>query len=402
LRESFPGELLQLLREVGEAVAHRGEGIYLVGGGVRDLLLGRPNLDLDLVIEGPAIPLAQELARSKGWKVVTYPQFGTAKISWGDFHLDLATARGETYPHPGALPQVRPGTLRDDLFRRDFTINALAIDLAPNRFGELLDFYGGLKDLERGRLRVLHERSFIDDPTRILRGIRYEQRLGFSFEPKTEELARRDGQVLEKISGERLWHELELILREESPEKALLRAAELGVLPHLRLKFSEMLAGKFQEARLRGRADPMVYLGLLAGELNEEEVESFIQRLKPPGWARQVMKEVVRLRPSLPALAQATRPSEAYRQLEGYYEEALEAAALLSGEGKAEQWLRLYLEKLRFIKPELTGEDLKQMGVPPGRRLGQLLARLHEARLDGEVGSREEEVELVQKLLGEP
>ncbi len=365
-----------------------------------DLLLRRRNLDLDLVVEGPAIPLARELAQSRGWRVTTYPQFGTARISRGNFHLDLATARGETYPQPGALPRVRPGTLQEDLFRRDFTINALAIDLTPNRFGELLDFYGGLQDLKLGRLRVLHELSFVDDPTRILRGIRYEQRLGFSFEPKTEELVWRDGRVLEQISGERLWHELELILREESPEKALLRASELGVLPHLRLRISEALAEKFPEARSRGWTEPSVYLGLLASELSEKEVENFVQRLKPPGWARQVMREVVRLWKSLPHLSQATRPSEACRQLEGYQEETLKVASLLS-EGDAGRWLRLYLEKLRFIKPELTGEDLKQMGVLPGRKLGELLTRLQEARLDGEVSSQEEEVKLVQRLLSE-
>ncbi len=375
----------------------------MVGGGVRDLLLERPSLDLDLVVEGQAISLAQELAKAMGWEVVTHPHFGTAKISWGNFHLDLATARCETYTRPGALPTVRPGTIEEDLFRRDFTINALAVNLAPAHFGELLDLYGGKKDLELGLVRVLHELSFQDDPTRILRGIRYEQRLGFRLEEKTEELARRDSQVLELITGERLWRELELTLEEAQPEKSFLRMADLGVLQrvHVSLDFNGWLAGKFREARAKGLLNPTLYLGLLVSRLSEEEVESLIRRLKPPGWARRAMREVPKLRKYLPTLAEASRPSEVCRELEGYREEVIRVLALVAESAEAKGWLELYLSQLRFIMPELNGEDLKGMGVPPGRKMGRLLAKLKEARLNGEVGSREEEMDLLQRLLKE-
>lgn len=381
--------------------AQKGEGLYLVGGGVRDLLLERPSLDLDLVVEGEAISLAESLAQAKGWEMVTHPHFGTAKIFCRDFRLDLATARSETYPHPGALPQVKPGTIQEDLFRRDFTINALAVHLAPAEFGELLDSYGGERDLQLGLIRVLHELSFTDDPTRILRGVRYEQRLDFRLEEETEKLARRDGQVLQLLTGERLWHELELILKEEQPEKAFLRMAELDVLQrvHPCLNFNPWLAGKFREARRKGLASPALYLGLLTCRLSAEEVEELIDGLKPPGWARKTIREVLKLGESLPTLIGAIHPSQVCRLLENYSEEAIEALALVAESAKVEYWLKLYLSKLRFIKPLLSGEDLQKMGIRPGKKMGRLLAKLQEAKLNGEVESREEEIELVKKLL---
>ncbi|MFA4836906.1 MAG: hypothetical protein WC749_12650, partial [Dehalococcoidia bacterium] len=161
LEAYLPRELFGLLREIGEAAQSRGEAAYLVGGAVRDLLLGQPNLDLDAVVEGNAIALARRIAGARNWAVKTHPSFGTAKLCWGNLSLDMVTARSETYARPGALPTVAPGTIQDDLLRRDFTINAMAARLSPKSFGELLDPHGGQGDLERGLIRILHRGSFI-------------------------------------------------------------------------------------------------------------------------------------------------------------------------------------------------------------------------------------------------
>ncbi|MFQ5925400.1 MAG: poly(A) polymerase, partial [Dehalococcoidia bacterium] len=176
MQERLPQELLSFLRLAGEVARTQGQKLYLVGGAVRDLILGRPNLDFDLVVEGDAPRLARQLARSSGEKVVVHRQFGTAKFHRGDLSIDLVTARSETYARPGALPKVEPGEIGDDLFRRDFSINAMAIALSPPSFGELVDPYRGRIDLEHRLIRILHQRSFIDDATRILRALRYEQR----------------------------------------------------------------------------------------------------------------------------------------------------------------------------------------------------------------------------------
>ena len=182
---------------------------------------GKPIFDLDLVVEGDAIGLAKEFAEKVGGKLTVHTMFNTAKIALDKWTIDIAMARTETYAKPGALPVVKPGTLKTDLFRRDFTVNAMAICLSPDNYGELIDLYGGLNDLKNKIIRVLHEKSFIDDATRIWRAIRYEQRLGFQIEPETLKLLKRDVPMLKTVGGYRLRHELELVLKEKEPEKAL-------------------------------------------------------------------------------------------------------------------------------------------------------------------------------------
>src|SRR4030042_6195240 len=251
LEQRLPAESLNLIRAAGELASEQGLGLYLVGGAVRDLLLGRANFDLDLVVEGDAPKLASRLAQREGGEIVVHRRFGTAKFRYKKLSIDFVTARAETYAHPGALPTVRPGSIKDDLWRRDFTINAIAIHLDRDNFGTPLDPYGGEDDLENRLIRILHEKSFIDDATRMLRAIRYEQRFDFQLEPNTEELLRRDLGMLNTISGDRIRHELELILKEECPEKMLRRASELGVLKeiHSSLKGNGWLEERFQQAR---------------------------------------------------------------------------------------------------------------------------------------------------------
>ena len=268
----LPSELVNFVRVAGELAANQGQSLYLVGGVVRDLLLSRPNFDLDLVLEGDAINLAERLLQVRQGRIITHRRFGTAELQWDKWSVDLATARSETYVEPGALPSVSPGSIEDDLFRRDFTINAMAVMLNPNRYGLLIDLYGGRDDLEHKLIRVLHENSFVDDATRIWRGLRYEQRLNFQLGENSLKLLKRNVSMLDTISGDRIRHELELVLEEEFPEKVLLRAKKLKVLPklHPALKGDDWLAEKFEQAReLSSPNSPSVglYLALLAYRL---------------------------------------------------------------------------------------------------------------------------------------
>src|SRR4030043_497632 len=233
LLKYLPPQILALAKIAGKEASELEQELYLFGGVVRDLFLGRANFDFDLVVEGDAINLARRLAKDSQAKLTVHSRFGTAKITYPGFSLDLATARNETYSQPGALPTVKPGSLKDDLIRRDFSINAMALHLNPQRFGELIDMYHGKDDLNNRLIRILHSKSFVDDATRILRAIRYEQRLGFKLETETEKLLRRDVAMLNTISGDRIRHEMGLTLKEEEPEKVILRAEELGVLAKL-------------------------------------------------------------------------------------------------------------------------------------------------------------------------
>ena len=371
---------------------------------MRDLLLDRPNLDFDLVVEGDAPALARQLAKASGEKVTIHRQFGTAKFRFGDLSVDLVTARSEIYPRPGALPMVEPGTIADDLMRRDFSINAMAISLTPSSFGQLFDPHGGKIDLERKAIRILHEGSFIDDATRILRALRYEQRLGFKLEENTQRLLIEHSSMLHTISGDRIRHEIELILREGCPERILKRAEALGVLPeiHPSLRGDGWLAQKFRHARHKAAPAPDLYLPILIYPLTEEESEGLIARLKIVGQKARTMRQVLRLKGDLPSLAAPRLPRSAiYRLLRRYSPEAIAACALACDSATARFRLQLYLGQLRYVKPFLDGEALKGMGIEPGPRLGRMLEGLLEARLDGKVGSRDEEEALVHRRLVE-
>ena len=284
IETSLPVELVILVNNAVAVEGNRKQPLYLVGGVVRDLLLGKINdiCDLDLVVEGDAIGLAGEFAEKSGGKLTAHLMFNTAKIEMGKWTIDIAMARTETYARPGALPVVTSGTLKTDLFRRDFTINAMAVSLSPDNYGELIDLYGGTKDLNSKIIRVLLDKSFTDDATRIWRAIRYEQRLGFKIESDTLSLLKRDVPLLKTVGGYRLRHELELVLKEKEPEKTLMRADELGVLKELHpsLKMDDRLMAKFQEARRTVKATPDYYLGFLTCRLSDDDLRQISKYLR--------------------------------------------------------------------------------------------------------------------------
>ncbi|MFC2021680.1 CCA tRNA nucleotidyltransferase [Chloroflexota bacterium] len=399
IEKQLPFELVDFMQTAGLVAASQGQSLYLVGGVVRDLLLGRPNFDLDLVVEGDAINLAQRLADIVQGKTITHPRFGTAKLKWNEWSVDVATARSETYAKPGALPSVKPGYLASDLFRRDFTINTMAIELIPDRHGQLIDLYDGRDDLNNKLICVLHERSFSDDATRIWRGLRYEQRLNFQLEPITLELLKRDIPMLDTISGDRIRHELELILKEEFPEKILTRAEELEVLPklHPALKANAWLAEKFGQARKINFPDltlPGLYMVLLAYRLTNEENEQLISHLRLPKSLAQTLRDTSSLKATLESLANPQlAPSRIYHLLHGYSLTAITANSLATDSPVARQHIQTFLTKLRYIRPSLT--DLKKMGIAPGPQIKEILQRLHEARLDGKVTDKKGEEGLV-------
>ncbi|MFC1962069.1 CCA tRNA nucleotidyltransferase [Chloroflexota bacterium] len=405
IKGTFPDEMARFLRNAGKQAQKRGKRLYLVGGVVRDLLLGRRNEDIDLVLEGDAIGLARRLLGRRNGKVTEHHRFSTAKVQWAGWSVDVATARRETYSRPGALPKVKPGTMDDDLLRRDFTVNAMAVDLSSENYGALLDPYGGMDDLQRKQLRVLHERSFIDDATRIWRGMRYEQRLGFQFEAKTLNLLKRDINMLETISGDRIRHELELVLKEKCPGKVFHRADELGVLGkiHPGLKASDWLTGKFDQARKISAPESVssgLYLALLAYHLDSKEVKKLIVCLKFSKMLAQVLQDTISLKGRLKALEEPElKPSRIYALLCGYQLTAVTANQVAADSTLVAGHIMRYLKKLRHVKPSLTGKDLELLGMPPGPQMKEILTKLRDARLNGKVKNRRGEEEMVRGLL---
>lgn len=399
----LPSDVLELLQGIAGEAGRSGQSLYLVGGIVRDLLLGQANFDLDLVTEGDASELAARIAKITGAKLVTHPRFGTAKIKSGNFGIDIATARSETYSHPGALPTVSPGSILKDLFRRDFSINAMAVSLVAEHYGELLDPYHGRDDLDLRLIQVLHPGSFGDDATRILRAIRYEQRLGFELERETSRLLRQAIPLLDTISGDRVRHELELIFREEEPERALRRLGELGALQRINsaLKGNGWLADRFATARRSSKPGelPLLYFCLLAYPLDEGEVSRLIKRLNMPARLAKTVQDAIRLKLYLPRLNEPhLKPSRVYQLLHEYHPLAVKANVIAADNAATRRHLELFLSKLRYIKPRLNGEELQRLGIPPGAKLGKILHELHRARLDGKVSTRDDEEKLALKL----
>ena len=401
LEASLSSEKLALLRSAGGIARDEGAPMYLVGGAVRDLLLGRPVEDLDLVVVGDAETMASIVAKQLSGQVVSRSQFSTARVKVDGVSLDLVTARSESYSRPGALPQIAHGTIEEDLARRDFSINAMAVPIHLEAKSGLLDPFNGEEDLRRGLVRVLHDGSFADDATRIMRAIRYEQRLGFRLEERTEALLTANLPMLDTISGDRLLREVQRWLSEARAPDILLRADELGVMAAIHPPLSR--SGESVRSaveRSKGRVEAPVWLGILAYALTTPEGEGLIARLRlPTRWAR-VARDAIALRERLPLLSdEDIPPVRLYDSLAHLEPAAVQACALVAAQETARANLTLFLEKLRGLKPKLGGRDLIEMGVPQGPAVGEMLKLLNRARLEGKLSGREEEEALVRRVL---
>lgn len=426
LSKRLPSALLDVLLAARDAANRLGFSLYVVGGFVRDLLLDTPTLDLDLVVEGEAIAVAQELGRTLGVRVRSHSRFGTATVVLDGRlgpglpdSLDFVTARTEFYEHPTALPEVERSSIKQDLYRRDFTINTLAICLDRDRYGELLDFYGGERDLNEGVIRVLHNLSLVEDPTRILRAVRLEQRLGFRIEPRTTELIADALDLLDRVSGERLRRELELSLDEKCAAAIIRRLDELSVLPHLdpALRYDDWIEAKFTRAiDLIASTPPVpegqrsadysaldqrpVLLALLTYRLTDQELQRFVNRLRFRLVIGDYLREVHRLQALLPQLEQPDlRPSQLYAMLQPYSMEAVMTLSIAADSPGVLDRLRLYIETLQRVQLHVTGEFLKQRGLPPGPAYREILQQVLAARLDGEISTPAEEEALAESLL---
>ncbi len=397
LEAHLSGERITLLRDAAAIAKNLRLPLYLVGGAVRDLLLGEPIQDIDLVVEGDASVLAAGMAQALGGAVLAHSRFGTAKVELRGHRIDVVTARNESYRQPGALPTVWPSDIQDDLRRRDFTINAMAFRLAPEPFGQMVDPLDGQRDLRSRLVRVLHPASFQDDATRILRAVRYEQRLRFRLEQQTEAYLQRDLSMLDTIGGQRLRRELQLLFQESDPLPALVRLGGLGVT---RALYPPLAHGRASLRRGVAELKPLHYLAWLTYPLSSTDAEGIIARLAmPKSWA-VVVRDTVSVRRFAAAIAGDLSPSVVYRQLHGLSLEALQVATALES-GPAREYIHRYLEQWRNLRPLLTGRHLVRLGVPQGPQVGRLMDTLLEARLEGQVVTRADEEALVRHILSE-
>jgi len=418
LRSRLPHHLVTLLEEAGQLADRCGVPLFVVGGCVRDLLLNIKNEDLDLVVEGDGIAFARKLGELLHARVTSHERFGTAIIMLPDgFKLDVATARTEYYEYPTALPTVEQGSIKKDLYRRDFTINALAVRLNGKGFGDILDFYGGQRDLNDKVVRVLHGLSFVEDPTRVFRAIRFETRFGFHLGKDTAALMTGAVKMnlFHRLSGHRLVEELKLLLSEREPKQAITRLAEFGLLRfiHPKLSWSDRLRtllGAVEQTldwyRLlyldRKMDGWLVYMIGLLEVLPERAVTDVLKRFPFSESEARILKaarigckETIRRLGRRPPL----KPGDTYRLLSGLSDETLLGLMVKSKGDLVKRQVSAFLTTHQHVKPILTGDDLKALGLKPGPRFKKILDRLLDARLNGEVKTEAEEREIVNRMV---
>jgi tRNA nucleotidyltransferase (CCA-adding enzyme) len=399
------------LRPIVDAVAALGdrpEGVYLVGGTVRDILLGEDSFDVDIAVEGDAIAFARALGRSLGGRVTPHEKFGTAVVKYSDDQrVDVVTTRTEFYDAPGALPTVERAGLREDLYRRDFTINAMAASLKPDDFGRLVDPYGGRDDLENGVLRVLHNLSFIDDPTRIFRAIRYEARYGLRLEDHSIRLARSTIEMglVGDLSSARLRDELVDLLEDPGAAGGILRLGELGVdrAIHPRLRADVEAAALYERAlALRDELEvdvPAWHLGIatLARELTSDEAYVWLARLRIRRREVERIVGAIRVAPLILERLRSERlePAQIVALADAYAPDAPLLA--LARDERAE--LREYFTRLREVRLEIGGEDLARLGLEESPRVGEILSEVLRLKLNGKLDGRDSELEAARALI---
>lgn len=410
-------ENVRLLRELGRLADARGVAAFIVGGVVRDVIMGVRNEDLDVVVEEQAEDFARAAADQLGGELKAHTRFGTAILVLpGGGKIDVATARSEAYERPGALPTVRAGRIADDLRRRDFTINSMAVRINDAVFGDLLDPHSGIDDVERRTLRVLTDHSFEDDPTRILRGVRFAARFGFTFDAASERLLRESVKAasLATVSGERLMNELVLILSEARPWPSVSRLAGLGALAAIEGGWSlggdarrtfervdRMVSAGTEESRIDPTCVWMLYFLALLKPVGREVRARVLERLRAGRRLRELASDLETLEARcLPLLAEERelKRSEIYRAAAPIDRIVLALASAEEEGTTAERRITLYLEELAAARTSITGEEITRMGVPEGPAVGRILEAVLDARLDGAVETTEDELALAERL----
>lgn len=421
MKDQLPDFLYKLLQKAGEVADAAGFNAYLVGGCVRDLLRREENLDIDIVVEGDGIEFAKKLAAQIGARIFTHKRFGTARIIIEEeikisqpVIIDIATARTEYYESPATLPKVELSSIKKDLYRRDFTINTLAVKLNKNSFGLLIDFFGGQRDLKEKTIRVLHNLSFVEDPTRAFRAVRFSERFGFKLTKHTENLIKLaiKMNIFEKLSGSRIFDELILIFKETNPIKALKRLGEYNLLKviHNKLQFTADVENLLQSLNdtltwfdflfLNENYDRgIIFTMALLNGLKPDEILDALKRLMV---SQQVKDKIIQDRSSAYDILRRLNPSnpvEIYHLLSGKPLECILFAMALSQDNEIKKAISQYLLELRTIKPISKGRDLIELGLAPGPVFSEIFLKILDEKLMKRLNTKEDELEFVKKLI---
>ncbi len=408
----YSSNLLDLLSKIGQIANKNSLKAYVVGGFVRDLLLNKPNYDIDIMVEGDAIPFATSVGQELKAECKLIERFHTAHIYHENLVIDFSSARKEYYPHPGALPEVTFSNIRDDLYRRDFTINAMALSIIPDQPFELIDLFNGKQDLDSKIIRILHGRSFLDDPTRLYRALRFGDRFNFIMEPKTEMLFEKAIQLSypSSLSTKRIAAEIDKAFNEKRPLSLLTKYQNTGLLAYFHKSFSEWTRPDFKfsivpalTTRLRSKfkniSDSAVFWCFLLSNMPLEEAKPL---LNSSGLLHTVTSQVIDSLNSwqtlLSKLIIANNKIEIYNALKNSCPESIALLYLKNKNKDVEKKLNLYTNELASIKPLITGDDLIEAGIKPGPEIRKIFDRIIEKRIEGFSLTRKEELDLATAI----
>ncbi|HEA65786.1 MAG TPA: CBS domain-containing protein [Desulfobacterales bacterium] len=418
LNERLSSRLVQILKTIGKVASEIGYDAYVAGGFVRDLFLYRSNEDLDIVIEGDGILFAKKYAGLSGARIHAYEKFGTAVIIFPDgFKIDVASARLEYYKFPAALPVVEMSSIKLDLFRRDFTINTLAVQLNPDKFGTLIDFFTAQKDIKEGVIRVLHNLSFVEDPSRVFRAIRFEQRFGFSVGKVTAGLIENAVKMnfFRRLSGRRVFAELRLVLEEENPTPAILRMQDYNLFTviHPSMVLNNELKSLFSSVKTvlswydllfftESYMKWAVYFLALMSQFDMKTSEEICKRLElAPRYTTIFLKERLKAEKSLLWLErnQQLSNSTLYKKLYGIKTEIILYMMAVTKHKKVKQSISHFFTKLKYIKPAIRGKDLLKTGIEPGPIYREVLQAVLDAKLNGKLKTQQDELNFVHQYV---
>ena len=431
MKEVLPAKLMTLIRKIGKEADSHEMNAFLVGGFVRDILLKKKNFDLDVVVEGNAIQFGKILADELGGSLVVHRKFGTSTVvlEWprwlgpslhpdNKFKIDIATARKETYERPAALPTVEFSSLRDDLYRRDFTINAMALSISKSNFGIFIDFFGGMKDLQKKVVRTLHDKSFIDDPTRIFRAVRFEQRLGFTIEKHTDYLIQHavKKEMFRWTENQRIRDELKLILNEKNPEKAIFRMRELHEIRfiHSKLKLKRTIKKTFLDLKkaikwygssaikVRKLDTWLMYFMIMLDNLSLEQTKDVLdkfvftrgERIRINSFSKESKNAIKKLSNKRTLL-----PSEIFQVLEPFSHEGTLCLWAKTASGVARRRIRKFFTAYNGTKLKIKGDDIERLGIQPGPKYREILKKILCEKLDGKLPAKKDEMRFLREIV---
>lgn len=414
IKELFPKDIIKILQLVSSLAKEDKNKVYLVGGIIRDIILNKPNLDIDIVVEKDGISFSKKLAAKLKAKIWTHKKFKTSVIVLNNkSHIDVATARIEYYERPAALPDIEEGSIRQDLYRRDFTINSMAVSLNKKNMGELIDYFGGLRDLEKKKIKVMHKLSFVEDPTRIFRAVRFEQRFGFRIDLQTENLIRHaiENNIITRLTGVRIRDELISIVEEDRPWKPLKRLYDYDALRKIKIdisidtNFQKKLNNIIKQYNIiknfygdEVKQWRIVFATLLADK-NKSDIFSWCNEMKVKKKDMFLIINYIEEQEELVKRLQAKSlyNSDIYKILKPLSAELLAFGATFKN--PVRKRIYKYLSELKDQKLRINGNDLLKMGCSPPKNIGLILDELLKLKLDGKIRSREDEVKEARQMI---